>query len=116
MRCYAYSPNGEYFAYALASGWVCSVIFSLRSASFRTTLMYIRRVHLIPSSSSSSAPSHVLPAPAAVAAAFSPLSKTLFTFERPVKSDTDVHKNVRAWDVVSGEEVAGWHQKTFDDW
>jgi hypothetical protein len=58
----------------------------------------------------------VLPAPAAVAAAFSPLSKTLFTFERPVKSDTDVHKNVRAWDVVSGEEVAGWHQKTFDDW
>ncbi|RSH94843.1 hypothetical protein EHS25_004649 [Saitozyma podzolica] len=93
VRCYAYSPNGEYFAYALASG-----------------------VHLIPSSSSSSAPSHVLPAPAAVAAAFSPLSKTLFTFERPVKSDTDVHKNVRAWDVVSGEEVAGWHQKTFDDW
>jgi translation initiation factor 2A len=53
----------------------------------------------------------------AIALTFSPQSKTLFTYERPVKSDgTDVHKNVRAWDVQSGEEVTSWHHKNQDDW
>lgn len=51
-----------------------------------------------------------------VALAFSPRSTWLFTFERPVKSDTDVHKNVKAWDVKTGEQVGGWYQKTADDW
>jgi len=48
--------------------------------------------------------------------AFSPLSTWLFTFERPIKSDTDVHKNVKAWDVKTGELVNAWYQKTMDDW
>lgn len=54
--------------------------------------------------------------PNVVALAFSPLSTWLFTFERPVKSDTDVHKNVKAWEVKTGELVGGWYQKTMDDW
>lgn len=54
--------------------------------------------------------------PNVIALAFSPLASWLFTFERPIKSDTDVHKNVKAWDVKTGELVNGWYQKTMDDW
>jgi translation initiation factor 2A len=57
-----------------------------------------------------------IPQTGVVAISFSPLSTTLFTFERPVKSDTDVHKNVKAWSIETGEEVGGWYQKTLDDW
>lgn len=74
-------------------------------------------VHLLPSSGSSSSSSRTLAPTAVFALKFSPLSTTLFTFERPGKTDgTEVHKNVRAWSVESGEEVAGWHQKSQDDW
>lgn len=66
-------------------------------------------------SGSSSAPL-TLEQPNIIALSFSPLSTTLFTFERPVKSDTDVHKNVKAWNVKTGELVGGWYQKTMDDW
>lgn len=51
-----------------------------------------------------------------VALAFSPLSSTLFTFERPVKSDSEVYQNVKAWNVATGEQVGGWYHKTGDDW
>lgn len=73
-------------------------------------------VQLLPSSSSSTAPVQTIAQPNVVALSFSPLSTYLFTFERPVKSDTDLHKNVKAWDVKTGEEVGGWYQKTQDDW
>jgi translation initiation factor 2A len=77
----------------------------------------LRSVHLLPSSAASSISSRTLPAYAVFALKFSPLSKTLFTFERPGKTDgTEVHKNVRAWTVENGEEITGWHQKTQDDW
>lgn len=72
-------------------------------------------VHVLASASSSTASTLTLPCVAAVALSFSPLSKTLFTYERPVKSETE-HKNVRAWDVASGEEVGSWHHKSQDDW
>lgn len=51
-----------------------------------------------------------------IALAFSPASSTLFTFERPVKSETEVYKNVKAWSVETGEQVGGWYHKTGDDW
>lgn len=73
-------------------------------------------VQLLPSSSSSTTPSKEIAQTGVVALSFSPLSSTLFTFERPVKSDTDVHKNVKAWDVTSGEEVGSWYQKSLEDW
>lgn len=63
-----------------------------------------------------STPQRTLEQANVVAIAFSPLSTWLFTFERPVKSDTDVHKNVKAWDTKTGEQISGWYQKTMDDW
>ena len=51
-----------------------------------------------------------------IALSFSPLSSTLFTFERPVKSDTVVHRNVKAWNVKTGEEAGGWYHRSHDDW
>ena len=74
-------------------------------------------MQLVPTSASSSTSTKSIPVTSAIALNFSPLSKTLFTYERPIKSDgTDVHKNVRAWDAQSGEEVASWHHKNQDDW
>lgn len=70
----------------------------------------------MPSASTSAQAARDIPVAGVLALAFSPLSTFLFTFERPVKSETDVHKNVKAWSVETGEEVGGWHQKTFDDW
>ncbi|ORY22695.1 eukaryotic translation initiation factor eIF2A-domain-containing protein [Naematelia encephala] len=93
VRCYAYSPDGEWLAYATAS-----------------------EVQLLPSSSSSSSSSRTFAAPNVVALAFSPLSTYMFTFERPVKSETDVHKNVKAYDIKTGQELSGWYHRTSDDW
>jgi translation initiation factor 2A len=76
----------------------------------------IYSVHVLPSASTSTQAAREIAQSGVVAVSFSPLSSTLFTFERPVKSETDVHKNVKAWSVETGEEVGGWHQKTSDDW
>lgn len=73
-------------------------------------------VQLLPSASTSTQATKEIAQPGVLALAFSPLSTYLFTFERPVKSETDVHRNVKAWSVESGEEVGGWHQKSYDDW
>ncbi|ORX35304.1 eukaryotic translation initiation factor eIF2A-domain-containing protein [Kockovaella imperatae] len=93
IKSCVYSTDGDWFAYATPTN-----------------------VQLLPSSSSSSEPARVIEHPNVMALAFSPLSTTLFTFERPIKSDTEVHKNVKAWDVKTGNEVGGWYQKTYDDW
>ncbi|WWC66619.1 uncharacterized protein I206_100522 [Kwoniella pini CBS 10737] len=93
-RCYAHSSDGEWFAYAEGSS-----------------------VHVLPSSSSSSSSPVVISQPNVLALNFSPLSTNLFTFERPVKQDNgDMHKNVKAWDVKTGEEVGGWYSKSMDGW
>ncbi|RXK39670.1 hypothetical protein M231_03024 [Tremella mesenterica] len=92
-KTYVYSPDGQWLAYALAS-----------------------TVHLIPSSSTSKTTSRVIEQANVLALSFSPLSSTLFTFERPIKSSTDVHRNVKAWNVDTGEEVGGWYHRTQDDW
>lgn len=76
----------------------------------------VSSVHLLPSASTSTQAAREITQAGVVAISFSPLSSTLFTFERPVKSETDVHKNVKAWSVESGEEVGGWHQKSLNDW
>ena len=68
------------------------------------------------SSSTSTTPARTIEQANVVSLAFSPLSTYLFTFERPVKSDSDVYRNVKAWNVQTGEEVGGWYQKTQDDW
>ena len=74
-------------------------------------------MQLVATSSSSTTSAKSIAVAHAIALAFSPLSKTLFTYERPVKSDgTDVHRNVRAFDVQSGEEVSAWHHKDQNDW
>lgn len=68
------------------------------------------------SASGSTTASIAISQPGVMALAFSPLSSWLFTFERPIKSDTDVHKNVKAWDTKTGELVGSWYHKTMDDW
>lgn len=73
-------------------------------------------VQLLPASPDSTVPPVTIEQPNVVALAFSPLATQLFTFERPVKSETDVHKNVKVWDVKTGELVGGWYHKTGDDW
>ncbi|KAK4686187.1 translation initiation factor 2A, partial [Tremellales sp. Uapishka_1] len=93
VKCYAYSPNGEWFAYAVAS---C--------------------VHLLSTSSSDSAEPRIVELPNVVNLCFSPLSTTLFTYERPIKSDTDVHQNVKGWSVEDVSNVSSWYQKTMDGW
>ncbi|WVQ93627.1 hypothetical protein IAU59_000703 [Kwoniella sp. CBS 9459] len=94
VRCYAHSLDGQYFAYAVASD-----------------------VRVLPSSSSSTSSPLTVAQPNVVAVAFSPLSTNLFTFERPVKQDNgEMHRNVKAWDVKSGQEVGGWYQKGLDGW
>ncbi|OCF36320.1 translation initiation factor 2A [Kwoniella heveanensis BCC8398] len=94
VRCYAHSPDGQWFAYAVASD-----------------------VRVLPASSSSTSSPLTIPQPNVVAVTFSPLSTNLFTFERPVKQDNgEMHRNVKAWDVKSGQEVGGWHQKSLDGW
>ncbi|WOO80461.1 Eukaryotic translation initiation factor 2A [Vanrija pseudolonga] len=92
-RAFAYSPDGQWFAYASAE------TVELLSAADEPT----------------SAPRTIAQANV-VAVSFSPKSSWLFTYERPVKSDTDVHKNVKAWDIATGENVGGWYWKTGDDW
>jgi len=74
------------------------------------------RVQILPTSSSSSTPARSIPQANVLALSFAPLSTNLFTFERSVKSDTEVYKNVKAWDEKTGKEVGGWYQKTQDDW
>ncbi|AFR98792.1 translation initiation factor 2A [Cryptococcus neoformans C23] len=92
-KCYAYSPNGEWLAYAMNN---C--------------------VKIIPSHSSSPAPVTLQQANI-VALKFSPMSSYLFTFERPVKTESgEMYKNAKAWDVKNGEIVGGWYQKTMEDW
>lgn len=45
------------------------------------------------------------------------MSSYLFTFERPVKTESgEMYKNAKAWDVKNGEIVGGWYQKTMEDW
>jgi translation initiation factor 2A len=73
-------------------------------------------VHLLSTSSSSATPAKALAHSNVISLTFSPLSTTLFTFERPVKSETDVYKNVKAWNVQTGEEVGGWYQKSQEGW
>lgn len=73
-------------------------------------------VRLLPSASTSTHAARDIDQAGVLAIAFSPLSTHLFTFERPVKSETDVHRNVKAWSVETGEEVGGWHHKSYDDW
>nr|XP_019048990.1 translation initiation factor 2A [Kwoniella bestiolae CBS 10118]OCF27920.1 translation initiation factor 2A [Kwoniella bestiolae CBS 10118] len=93
-RCYAHSPDGEWFAYAEGSN-----------------------VHVLPSSSTSSSSTITINQPNVIALSFSPLSTNLFTFERPVKQDSgEMHRNVKAWDVKTGDEVTGWHSKHMDGW
>ncbi|KAK8861714.1 hypothetical protein IAR55_002537 [Kwoniella newhampshirensis] len=95
VRCYAYSPDGDWLVYAVASA------VNLLSTS-------------APSSSSTPL---TIPQANVVATTFSPLSTYLFTFERPVKLETgEMHKNVKAWHVKTGEEVGSWYQKTLDGW
>lgn len=65
--------------------------------------------------SSSSGEAVTIEQPGVVALSFSPLASTLYTFERPVKSETDVYKNVKAWSI-KGELIGGWYQKTENDW
>jgi translation initiation factor 2A len=76
----------------------------------------IRSVQLLSTSSSSTTPAKTLAHANVISLSFSPLSTTLFTFERAVKSETEVYKNVRAWNVQSGEEAGGWYQKTQEGW
>ncbi|KAK6905471.1 hypothetical protein I203_106300 [Kwoniella mangroviensis CBS 8507] len=93
-RCYAHSLDGEWFAYAEGSN-----------------------VHVLPSSSTSTTSTITINQPNVLALTFSPLSTNLFTFERPVKQDNgEMHRNVKAWDVKTGEEVNGWHSKNMDGW
>ncbi|KAL7420106.1 hypothetical protein Q5752_005071 [Cryptotrichosporon argae] len=89
-RSYVYAPNGAWFAYALAD----KVVLVSTSATPKTVTIVQANVLLL---------------------SFSPLGTTLFTFERPVKSDSDVYKNVKAWNT-EGELVGGWYQKGMDDW
>lgn len=74
-------------------------------------------IHVVPTSASSSTSPKLISVSGVFALAFSPLSKTLFSYERPVKiSETETHRNVKAWDVATGDAVGGWHHKTHDDW
>ncbi|BEJ10879.1 hypothetical protein CspHIS471_0103010 [Cutaneotrichosporon sp. HIS471] len=92
-RAVVYSPNGEYVAYAQPeSVSLCRAADGLEGQT--TTIAQI----------------------GVTALAFSPLSSTLFTFERPVKSETEVYKNVKAWSVATGEQIGAWYHKTGDDW
>ncbi|WVQ78662.1 hypothetical protein IAT38_000749 [Cryptococcus sp. DSM 104549] len=92
-KCYAHSPNGEWLAYAMPNS-----------------------VELIPASSSSPAP-RTLAQANVVALSFSPLTTYLFTYERPVKTESgEMYKNVKAWEVKTGELIGGWYQKTMEDW
>lgn len=82
----------------------------------RTTAHFTSSVEIIPSHSSSPAPVTLQQANV-VALKFSPLSSYLFTFERPVKTESgEMYKNAKAWDVKNGEIVGGWYQKTMEDW
>nr|XP_018266926.1 translation initiation factor 2A [Kwoniella dejecticola CBS 10117]OBR89084.1 translation initiation factor 2A [Kwoniella dejecticola CBS 10117] len=93
-RCYTHSSDGGWLAYAEGSN-----------------------VHILPSSSSSSSSPVIISQPNVLALNFSPLSTNLFTFERPVKQENgDMHKNVKAWNVKTGEEVGGWYSKSMDGW
>ncbi|EJT52370.1 hypothetical protein A1Q1_04581 [Trichosporon asahii var. asahii CBS 2479] len=76
-----YSEDGKWIAYALAN-----------------------TVQIV---SSSSGEAVTIEQPGVVALSFSPLASTLYTFERPVKSETDVYKNVKAWSI-KGELIGGW--------
>ncbi|ODN77153.1 hypothetical protein L202_05681 [Cryptococcus amylolentus CBS 6039] len=92
-KCYAYSPNGEWLAYASTNS-----------------------VELIAPSSSSSK-STTIEQPNVVAIKFSPQSTWIFTFERPVKTESgEMYKNGKAWDVKTGELAGSWYHKTLDDW
>ncbi|WVR03690.1 hypothetical protein IAU60_000685 [Kwoniella sp. DSM 27419] len=94
VKCYAHSPDGQWFAYALAS-----------------------EIRVLPASSSSTAQPLTIPQANVLALAFSPLSSSLFSFERPVKQDNgDMHKNVKAWTVENGNEVGSWYEKRMDGW
>ena len=73
-------------------------------------------VQLLSAASGSSTQAKSLSHSNVISLTFSPLSTTLFTFERPVKSETDVYKNVKAWNVQTGEEVGGWYQKSQEGW
>ena len=73
-------------------------------------------VQLLSAASGSSTQAKSLAHSNVISLTFSPLSTTLFTFERPVKSETDVYKNVKAWNVQTGEEVGGWYQKSQEGW
>ena len=73
-------------------------------------------VQLLPSASTSTSAARSIGQLNVLSLSFSPQSTTLFTYERPVKSDTEVHKNVKAWSVTTAEKVGAWYQKTHDDW
>ncbi|WWC86021.1 uncharacterized protein L201_000892 [Kwoniella dendrophila CBS 6074] len=93
-RCYTHSLDGQWFAFAEGSS-----------------------VNVLASSSSSSSAPVIISQPNVIALHFSPLSTNLFTFERPVKQDNgEMHKNVKAWNVKTGEEVGGWYSKSMDGW
>lgn len=94
MRLAKFSGNGLYFAWATNDG------VSVVNAATRV-------------------PVHVLAVRNVLDFEFSPQGSYIATFERLVKSADESArpmKNVRLWNVASGEEVAGFTNKSQETW
>lgn len=59
-----------------------------------------------------------LPVPGVIDIAFSPRGTSISTWERYVKPTTEgaQHKNMRVWDVETGQEIASFSQKSQEGW
>ncbi|WVO14696.1 hypothetical protein L204_102334 [Cryptococcus depauperatus] len=92
-RTYVHSPNGQWLAYVMPN--------QIELVSCHSSNPLIRSLQQAN----------------VVSLKFSPLSTYLFAFERPVKTESgEMYKNVKVWDVKTGEIVTGWYHKTKEDW
>ncbi|KAG8963572.1 hypothetical protein FRC03_002827 [Tulasnella sp. 419] len=92
VRTYKYTVDGKLLGYALPS--------SVRVIDAETLQLV-----------------NELPIPNVIEIGFSPLGTYLSTWERPVKlEDGAQHKNLRVWNVATGDEEISFTQKAQENW
>jgi len=87
-------------------------------SSYLHLLLLSYSVRIVDSSAASaSSVKHDLPVPKVVALEFSPTGGYLSTWERPSKNEDGTNvKNLKIWDVQSGEEIASFEIKSREGW